>query len=274
MCFISMYSVLNTLSEWTNFYISKNITSYTFLLVFKIVKSFQSNLKSRKNLITIILSEIVARFMRQQIWKYCYVDSAWFFIAKNISETSRITGNPTRLTHLGWNKQLHQRNSYQKSFVKKSVLKNFAISQKTLLLKSLFNEAAGLKACKFIKKKLQYRLFPVKFEKSLRTPILKNICELLLLTPHETWSFRTKNSLVNMRKIDSYVNLLTNAREIFKAKTFSCTQLTFNKTSININTIQRSEAFQHLIVVSRDSFVQPWNSFVFFVAESTPATQM
>ena len=36
-----MYSVWNTLSEYTYFYISKNITSYTFLLVFKIVESLQ-----------------------------------------------------------------------------------------------------------------------------------------------------------------------------------------------------------------------------------------
>ena len=37
-----MYSVLNTLSEYTYFYIPKDITSYTFLLVFKIVESPQS----------------------------------------------------------------------------------------------------------------------------------------------------------------------------------------------------------------------------------------
>ena len=43
-----MYSVLNTLSEYTNFYISKNITSYTFLLVFKIVESLQCILKLTK----------------------------------------------------------------------------------------------------------------------------------------------------------------------------------------------------------------------------------
>ena len=36
-----MYKVLNTLSEYTYFYISKNITSYTFLVVFKIVESLQ-----------------------------------------------------------------------------------------------------------------------------------------------------------------------------------------------------------------------------------------
>ena len=41
ICFISMYTVLNTLSKHTYFYISKNITSYTFLLVFKIVESLQ-----------------------------------------------------------------------------------------------------------------------------------------------------------------------------------------------------------------------------------------
>ena len=36
-----MYSVLNTLSEYRYFYISEIITSYTFLLVFKIVESLQ-----------------------------------------------------------------------------------------------------------------------------------------------------------------------------------------------------------------------------------------
>ena len=43
-----MYSVLNTLSEYTYFYISKNITSYTFVLVFKIVESLQCILKGKK----------------------------------------------------------------------------------------------------------------------------------------------------------------------------------------------------------------------------------
>ena len=47
LCFISMYSVLNTLSEYTYFYISKNITSYTFLLVLKIVESLQCILKNK-----------------------------------------------------------------------------------------------------------------------------------------------------------------------------------------------------------------------------------
>ena len=41
LCIISMYGVLNTLSEYTYFYVSKNITSYKFLLVFKIAEGLQ-----------------------------------------------------------------------------------------------------------------------------------------------------------------------------------------------------------------------------------------
>ena len=42
---ISMYSVLNTLAEYIYFYISKNITSYTFLTVVKVVEGLQCILK-------------------------------------------------------------------------------------------------------------------------------------------------------------------------------------------------------------------------------------
>ena len=42
-----MYSVLNTHSEYTYFYISANIASYTNLHVFKIVERVQCNLKQR-----------------------------------------------------------------------------------------------------------------------------------------------------------------------------------------------------------------------------------
>ena len=41
LCFISIYSVLNTLSKYTYFYISESNTSCTSLLVFKIVESLQ-----------------------------------------------------------------------------------------------------------------------------------------------------------------------------------------------------------------------------------------
>ena len=52
------------------------------------------------------------------------------------------------------------------------------------MLESVFNKVAGLRACYFFKKKLQHRCFPVKFAKSLRTPIFKNIFERLLLYFH------------------------------------------------------------------------------------------
>ena len=41
------------------------------------------------------------------------------------------------------------------------------------MLRSLFNKAAGLRACNFIKKRHQHRCFPVKFPKFLRTPLLQ-----------------------------------------------------------------------------------------------------
>ena len=49
------------------------------------------------------------------------------------------------------------------------------IHRKTPVLKSLFNKVAGLKACNFIKKRLQRRCFPANIAKFLRTAILKNI---------------------------------------------------------------------------------------------------
>ena len=48
------------------------------------------------------------------------------------------------------------------------------------MFKSLLNNVAGLQSCNFIWKRLQHRYFPVKYAKFL-TPILKNICEQLLL---------------------------------------------------------------------------------------------
>ena len=52
---------------------------------------------------------------------------------------------------------------------------------KTPLLESLLNKVEGLRACSFIKKRLQHRWFAVKFTKFLRTPIFRNIRERLLL---------------------------------------------------------------------------------------------
>ena len=57
-------------------------------------------------------------------------------------------------------------------------LKRLIIFHKILQTRPLMN---GLEACNFIKKRLQLRCFPLNFAKFLRTPILKNIYERLLL---------------------------------------------------------------------------------------------
>ena len=49
------------------------------------------------------------------------------------------------------------------------------------VLKCLINKVAGFEACNFINKRLQHRCFPMNIAKFLKTPILKNIIEWLLL---------------------------------------------------------------------------------------------
>ena len=49
------------------------------------------------------------------------------------------------------------------------------------LLVSLSNKVKDFLACNVIKKRLQHRCFPVKFEKCLRTPTFKNLYAQLLL---------------------------------------------------------------------------------------------
>ena len=74
-----MYSVLNTLSEYTCFYISKDNTLYTFLLVFKIVERLHFILKVNN------LTYIALIFQRFRLSRY-----KWFFIAKNPDKFSLV----------------------------------------------------------------------------------------------------------------------------------------------------------------------------------------
>ena len=61
LCFISIYSILNILSEYKWFYLSKNITSYTFLLVLKIVERLQCILK-------LVRSDLLVKFANLIGW--------------------------------------------------------------------------------------------------------------------------------------------------------------------------------------------------------------
>ena len=80
-------------------------------------------------------------------------------------------------------------------FHKKAVLKNFAIfTGRHLCWNLLLNKNAGLQGPSFIKKRLEHRCFFANIEKFLRTPILKNICERLLLRVSlELFSIWTNN---------------------------------------------------------------------------------
>ena len=84
LCFISTYNVLNTLSKYIYFYISKNITSYTFLLAFEIVKSLQCILKQGACLIPALFSKKGDYFddydydqWRKNSGLYCYKIWLW-----------------------------------------------------------------------------------------------------------------------------------------------------------------------------------------------------
>ena len=64
----------------------------------------------------------------------------------------------------------------------KAVTKKFAIlTGKKTVLESLYSKVSGLSTCNVIKNRLQNRCFLVSIAKFLTAPILKNICERLLL---------------------------------------------------------------------------------------------
>ena len=79
-----------------------------------------------------------------------------------------------------------------KASKKKGVLKNSArFTGKHLCQSLFFNQVAGLRPATLLKKRLWHRRFPVNLAKFLKTPILKSICERLLLVVE----WRTKQKL-------------------------------------------------------------------------------
>ena len=89
--------------------------------------------------------------------------------------------------------------------LKKGVLKRIAnLTGKHLFWSFFFNKAAGLRPTTLLKKRLQHRYFPMKVAKFLRTPILKNICQWLLLD--YVWFLLLFNILIQLFRI--YLPLL------------------------------------------------------------------
>lgn len=68
-----MYGVLNALSEFTYFYTPENVTSYPFLLIFKLAKSFQCILQLdvfvcfKIDFLKLYFLNGVERFFRSQV---------------------------------------------------------------------------------------------------------------------------------------------------------------------------------------------------------------
>ena len=103
-------------------------------------------------------------------------------------------------------------------FCKKRCSWNFRkFHRKAPVLESLFNNVAGLQACNFIKKILQHRCFPMKFAKFLRTPILKNIFERLLLfvSPQDTITNNGTEFGLNETSADWEVSIFLNVTILF-----------------------------------------------------------
>ena len=88
--------------------------------------------------------------------------------------------------------------SYTAKIFWKILLQNVSnIPRKAPMLESLFNKVSGLQAWSFIRKRLQHRCFHVNIAKYLRTPILMNICQQLLL------NFIASNGKIST--LDTYV---------------------------------------------------------------------
>ena len=79
-------------------------------------------------------------------------------------------------------------------FHKKAILKKFAIWKGKHLCRGLFFiKVAGLRPLTVLKKGLQHRYFLVNVRKFIKIPILKNICERLLL---HFWKLFCENILI------------------------------------------------------------------------------
>ena len=96
-----------------------------------------------------------------------------------------------RLLYKGLNKIKKKKNIHKKLFTevvvqrcsaKEVLLKISQNSQETQVLESLFNNVSGLRACNFIKKRLEHRCFPVNFAKFLRRSFLIEQLRWLLLS--------------------------------------------------------------------------------------------
>ena len=124
-----------------------------------------------------------------------------------IKQSEKETRQDINLTFLKPKASLY-RSSRLQMFFETDVLKNFSIfTGKHLCRGFFFNKVAGLHAWDFIKKRLQYRCFPVNIAKFLRTAFIKQHLRWLLLfvkkltgLNYYQWSDPIKNGLPKPRE--------------------------------------------------------------------------
>ena len=95
---------------------------------------------------------------------------------------------------------------------------------KYLCLSLFFNKVTDLRPATLLKKRLWHRCFPVNFSKLLRTPILKDICERLLL-PFKKWPLNHDRFQIKpLRKLEM---LQAATFKSFLHQSYKSTQLLF-----------------------------------------------
>ena len=121
-------------------------------------------------------------------------------------------------------RESHQRCSLKKiyNFQKKRRVLKSLFKCRSFFLESLFN--------KVFKKRLQHTCFPVIFVKVLRTTVLKNICEQLLLDIVIT--------LKTSQNINQHYVILLRSQEMLVERQDSCKKLISGEPSVLLDIIE------------------------------------
>ena len=96
----------------------------------------------------------------------------------------------------------------------------------------IYNKLAGFKPCNFIKKRLWYRCFPVNFAKFLKTPILMNIFERIIVGYEAMKQYIHINILMMISFLRDHV--LFNVVVVMKACSFTKQGLQHRYFSVKI----------------------------------------
>ena len=112
-----------------------------------------------------------------------------------------------------------------------------------LMPEFIYNKLAGLKPCNFIKKRLWYRCFPVNFAKFLKTPILMNIFERIIVGYEAMKQYVHINILMMISFLRDHV--LFNVVVVMKACSFTKQGLQHRYFSVKIIKLSRIPFLQN-----------------------------